>query len=109
MLSYCDGSLAFIFNDAPSGLSLNSSSDLLRIADRKIKEQITESVIIITKTEDSETKAFREKLKKPVLNILFIFTQSMRIIDLNNNQIPIANYRNNLEFLHISHWNLFRN
>jgi hypothetical protein len=33
--------------------------------------------MIITKTEESETKAFREKLKNPLLIILLTLTQIM--------------------------------
>jgi hypothetical protein len=47
------------------------------MADRKISAQITDSVIVIINTDDRETKAFLEKLKNPVLNILLTFTQSM--------------------------------
>jgi hypothetical protein len=62
-----------------STLSLISESEALRIAEIKISELRTDSVIIITSIEESETKAFLVKLKKPLRIILLIFTQSIVI------------------------------
>src|ERR1035437_2923916 len=54
-------------------------SEVSSIAERKISEPMTKRVIVITKIDERDTNVLREKLKKPLLIILFVLVQSMLI------------------------------